>query len=237
MFSTTPATLRCACTAILPALTATRAASAWGVVTTSASALGIICATVRATSPVPGGMSCPIERGGEVDGDGALADPTLAAHHGDDAGLGLVSEGGGKLRGSAVERGEQVLAVFVGHHAEVDLDAPDALDHHEPVPDVRGDPVLQRATRGREGDADRDVRPFYLDTPDHVQRDEIAPDLRVPYIPQSLTDPNLGEPVGRHCSLRLAFHEFFRRLGLEMRQPTNIVRWSGLTSAKPVNHV
>jgi hypothetical protein len=128
----------------------------------------------------------------------------------------------------------EVLAVFVGHNAEVDLDAPDALDHHEPVPDIRGDPVLQWAARGSEGDADRDVRTLYLDAPDHVQRDEVAPDLGVPHIPERLPDTSLGEPVGRLTFIGSMLHELF---GRELRRPANIVRWPGLTPAKPVNHV
>src|SRR5215203_1368265 len=177
-------------------------------------------------------MSCPVEGCCQVDGHGALAYPSLAAHNGDDAGLGLVAEGWSQLRGAAVKGGEQVLSVFVGHHPEVDLDFFDAFDHLEPVPDVSGDPVLERAARGREGDADRDMRTRYVDAPDHVQRDEVAPDLRVPYVPQSLTDTSLCEPI---CRLGRTVHELFCRL--DMRRPPNIVRRPGLTSAKPVNHV
>ena len=90
--------------------------------------------------------------------------------------------------------------------------APDAFDHLETILDVRGDPVLQGTARRREGDADGDARTLYLDAPDHVQRDEVAPDLRVPHIPQSLTNTSLGEPVSR---LRLPWrtvHQFFGRL-------------------------
>ncbi len=38
-------------------------------------------------------------------------------------------------------------------------------------------------------------------------------------------------------SARRTVHELFCRLGLEMRRPINVVRWPGLTPAKPVNHV
>ena len=57
MFSMTPA-IRCfVIWAIFAALAAVRAAASWGVVTMTISAAGIICATVRAMSPVPGGRS------------------------------------------------------------------------------------------------------------------------------------------------------------------------------------
>jgi hypothetical protein len=42
----------------------------------------------------------------QVHRNSALADATLAGDDGNDAGLGLVLEGGGELRGTAVERGE-----------------------------------------------------------------------------------------------------------------------------------
>src|SRR5829696_850242 len=143
------------------------------------------------------GVPGPVERGGEVHGHGALADPALAADHGDDAGPGLVAEGGGELRRAPVQRGEQILAVLVRHHAEVHLDLFDTLDHHEPVLDVRGDPVFQGAARGGERDAHGDARTLYVDGPDHVERDEVASDLGVPHIPQRLPNTGLGEPVGR----------------------------------------
>src|SRR5215217_5232329 len=82
-------------------------------------------------------MSCPVEGCCQVDGHGALAYPSLAAHNGDDAGLGLVAEGWSQLRGAAVKGGEQVLSVFVGHHPEVDPDFFDAFDHLEAVSDLR----------------------------------------------------------------------------------------------------
>ncbi len=94
---------------------------------------------------------------------------------------------------------------------------------------LRGQPAVVR------GDADGNVRTLYLDAPDHIQRDEVASDLRVPYVPQSLPDTSLGESVGRLWLPGRTVHKLFCRLGLGM--PTNIVRWPGLTSAKPVNHV
>src|SRR5918994_181422 len=42
---------------------------------------------------------------------------------------------------------------------------------------------------------------LYIDTPDHVQRDEVAADLRVPYISQSLTDANLRQTIRRLMDL------------------------------------
>src|SRR5215212_5718574 len=183
------------------------------------------------------GVSRPVERGGQVYGYCALADSPLAAHHGDDAGLGLVPEGGGQLRRAAVQRREEVLAVLVGHHAEVDLHTTDALDHHQPVGDVGDDPVLERTARRRKRDTDRDVRTLYLDALDHVQRDEISPDLRVPHVPQCFPYTGLGEPIGRLVLLGTAVHELFRRLGLEMCWSPYVIRRPGLASAKPVNHV
>src|SRR5215212_174533 len=182
-------------------------------------------------------VSCPVEGCCQVEGHGALAYPSLAAHNGDDAGLRLVAEGWGKLRGAAVKGGEQVLAVFVGHHAEVYLDFLDAFDHLEAVPDISGDPVLERAARGSEGDADSNLRTLYVDAPDHVQRDEVAPDLRVAHVPQCLTDTGFGESVGRLSLPGRTIHELFCCLGLDLRLLARIVRRPGLTSAKPVNHV
>jgi hypothetical protein len=49
-----------------------------------------------------------------------------------------------------VKGGEQVVAVFVSHNAEVDLDFFYAFDHLEAVCDVGGDPVLERAASGRQ---------------------------------------------------------------------------------------
>src|SRR5215212_12059346 len=118
-------------------------------------------------------VSCPVEGCCQVEGHGALAYPSLAAHHGDDAGLRLVAEGWSQLRGAAMKGGEQVLAVFVGHHPEVDLDFFDAFDHLEAVSDISGDPVLHRTPCGREGDADSDLRSLHVDAPDQVQRDEV----------------------------------------------------------------
>ena len=57
MFSTTPATFWCVCSARVPARTATSAEAGCGVVTTTISALGRSCAVEIATSPVPGGRS------------------------------------------------------------------------------------------------------------------------------------------------------------------------------------
>ena len=107
----------------------------------------------------------------------------------------------GDLRGTAVKGGEQVLPVLVGHHAEVDLNFLDAFDQLEALCDVRGDPVLERAASGGEGDADRDVRARYVDAADHVQRDEVASDLRVPYVPQSLPDASLRQSIRRLMDL------------------------------------
>src|SRR5215218_8589518 len=183
------------------------------------------------------GVSCPVEGCCQVDGHVALAYPSLAAHNSDDAGRGLVAEGWSQLRGTSVKGGEQVLSVFVGHHPEVDLDFFDAFDHLEAVSDIGGDPVLERAARGREGDSDSDLRTLYVDAPDHVQRDEVAPNLRVPNVPQCLTDTGFGEPVGRLSLPGRTIHELFCCLGLDMRLLAKIVRRPGLTSAKPVNHV
>ena len=60
---------------------------------------------------------------------------------------------------------------------------------------------FKRAASGGEGDADRDERARYLDASDHVQRDEVAPDLRVPYVPQSLTDTGLRQTIRRLMDL------------------------------------
>jgi hypothetical protein len=94
-----------------------------------------------------------------------------------------------------VKGGKQVLAVFVAHHTEVDLHMLYTFDHLEAVGYVSGDPVLQGASCGGEGDADREMRPIYLDGPDHVQRDEVASDLRVPYVPQSLPNASLRQTI------------------------------------------
>src|SRR5215212_945964 len=182
-------------------------------------------------------VSCPVEGCCQVEGHGALAYPSLAAHHGDDAGLRLVAEGWSQLRGAAMKGGKQVLSVFVCHHPEVDLDFFDAFDHLEAVSYISGDPVLERAAGGREGDANSDLRTLHVDAPDHVQRDEVAPDLRVPYVPQCLTDTGFGEPAGRLSLPGRTIHELFCCLGLDMRLLAKIVRRPGRTSAKPVDHV
>ena len=57
MFSMTPATFWWVCSARVPARTATSAAAACGVVTTTISAFGSNCAVEIAMSPVPGGRS------------------------------------------------------------------------------------------------------------------------------------------------------------------------------------
>ena len=94
---------------------------------------------------------------------------------------------------------------------------------------LRGHPAVVRETPTVTREAG------YVDSPDHVQRDEVAPDLRVPHVPQSLTNTGLRKPI---CRLsRLTVYQHFCRLGFEMHRPLNFVRWPGLTSAKPVNHV
>src|SRR5918995_2752291 len=96
---------------------------------------------------------------------------------------------------------EQVLAVFVAHHAEVDLHLIYAIDQYEALCDVSGDGVLHGTASGGERDAHPDERTLYIDTLDHVQGDEVAPDLRVPYVPQSLTDATLRQTIRRLMDL------------------------------------
>jgi predicted transcriptional regulator len=67
-----------------------------------------------------------------------------------------------------VQRGEKVLTVGVRHDAEIDLDVFNAVYHHQAVADVGHDPVLQRATGRREGDADGDLSALDVDVSDHV---------------------------------------------------------------------
>src|SRR5215217_3063677 len=133
--------------------------------------------------------------------------------------------------------GKQVLSVFVCHHPEVDLDFFDAFDHLEAVSYISGDPVLERTPCGCERDSYGDVSTLDLYAAHHIQGDEVAPDLRVPYVPQCLTDTGFGEPVGRLSLPGRTIHELFCCLGLDMRLLAKIVRRPGLTSAKPVNHV
>jgi hypothetical protein len=57
MFSMTPVTFMPVCSVAFPARSATFCAACCGVVTTSMSALGSICASEIAMSPVPGGRS------------------------------------------------------------------------------------------------------------------------------------------------------------------------------------
>src|SRR5215204_481730 len=142
-------------------------------------------------------MSCPVEGCCQVDGHGALAYPSLAAHNGDDAGLGLVAEGWSQLRGAAVKGGEQVLSVFVGHHPEVDLDFFDAFDHLEAVSDISGDPVLHGTPCGCERDSYGDVSTLDLYAAHHVQGDEVAPDLRVAHVPERLPNASLRQTIRR----------------------------------------
>src|SRR5215212_4278371 len=137
-------------------------------------------------------MSCPVEGCCQVDGHGALAYPSLAAHNGDDAGLGLVAEGGGQLRGAAVKGGEQVLSVFVAHHPEVDLDS---FDHLEAVSDISGDPVLHGTPCGCERDSYGDVSTLDLYAAHHIQGDEVAPDLRVAHVPERFPNASLRQTI------------------------------------------
>src|SRR5215207_1847075 len=141
------------------------------------------------------GVSCPIERGGEVEGHGALAYPSLAAHHGDDAGLRLVAEGWSQLRGAAMKGGEQVLSVFVGHHPEVDLHLLYAFDHLEAVSDISGDPVLHGTPCGCERDSYGDVSTLDLYAAHHIQGDEVAPDLRVAHVPEGFPNASLRQTI------------------------------------------
>ena len=57
MFSITPSTGMFSCRNIPTALRTSETATPWGVVTTTAPAIGTLWAMLRATSPVPGGRS------------------------------------------------------------------------------------------------------------------------------------------------------------------------------------
>src|SRR5215212_9683861 len=141
-------------------------------------------------------VSCPVEGCCQVEGHGALAYPSLAAHHGDDAGLRLVAEGWSQLRGAAMKGGKQVLSVFVCHHPEVDLDFFDAFDHLEAVSYISGDPVLERTPCGCERDSYGDVSTLDLYAAHHIQGDEVAPDLRVAHVPERFpSQPPTDHPV------------------------------------------
>src|SRR5215210_3216743 len=139
-------------------------------------------------------VTAPIQRCRQVHGNRGLANPTLAGDYGDDAGLGLLFEGGGELGGAAVQRGEEVLAIGVRHNAEVHLDVLDTLDHHQTVANVGGDPVLQRAPSRGECDTHGDAQTLYTYLPHHVQGDEVAPDLGVPKVNKNKNKASNGEP-------------------------------------------
>src|SRR4029453_13772817 len=134
-------------------------------------------------------------------------------------------------RRPAVQRGHQVLPVLVGHHAEVDLDAPYALDLHEPVPDVGGDPVLHRTPRGGERDAHGHDAALYLHPAHHVEGDGVPPYLGIPNASPPPPSPSLRETI-RRLARRLVLRDaFLRRPGVRV-PPGPLVNLHQLTSVE-----
>jgi hypothetical protein len=93
--------------------------------------------------------------GGQVDSHRGLADAALARGDREHPGGGVVAPEGDLLGGlPAAETRHHRLALLVGHHAEVDVHAPDAGQGRDGGGDVLGDAVLQRAAWHREQDRD-----------------------------------------------------------------------------------
>ncbi len=120
--------------------------------------------------------------GGEVDRDGGLAHPALAAGHREDAGqrAGLVERDLLLRAAVAAQLGLQDLALLGAHDVELDLDARHAFDLADGGGDVAGDGVLHRTAGHGEVDADAH-RPVGsdLDALDHVEVRDRAADLGV----------------------------------------------------------
>ena len=137
------------------------------------------------------------ERAGEVDGQRRLADAALAGADAEDVGD-LGERAFGQPAGAA-ELALQAGLLLVGEHVEADVDRADALDAAHGVGDSGLEVVLDRAAWGRERDGDVDGPAVLdLDRADHVELDDVAPQLGVDDDLERLEDLVSGGH-GSHC--------------------------------------
>jgi hypothetical protein len=109
----------------------------------------------------------PVERGGEVHGQGGLADAALAARDRDHARARI--ERDRLLRPAAAELRRQRGLLVRAHHVEAQLDALDSGQGADVLGDLVLERVAQRAAGNGERDRDGDVRAVDQDLPHHVE--------------------------------------------------------------------
>ena len=159
-------------------------------------------------STMPTEWPCAGQRDRQVRGDGRLADATLARRHEQRPRLraGLGERDGptfgvpvgvtltGRRAGIAVQALAELLAVVVGHHGELEVDASDPVERCDGVGDASCDLVAQRAAGDGEGDQDPDPPVVAeVDVAQHPEVDDRSVQLRVLDGPESVDDLLAGD--------------------------------------------
>jgi hypothetical protein len=115
--------------------------------------------------------------------------------------VGLAGSGGGAR--VAVQALAQVLALLVGHHGELEVDARHALERGDGAVDAALDLVAQRAPRHGEGDQDTDAAVGAdVDRAQHAEVDDRAVQLGVLHGAQCVDDLVVGDGHARSLSRR-----------------------------------
>ena len=130
----------------------------------------------------------------QVGGDGRFADAALARRHeewprlrtglgernGPSFGVSVRLALSGRRSRIAVQTLTKLLAVGVGHHGELEIDAGHAVERSDRLRDASRDLVAQRASGDREGDQDPDPAVVVqVDVAEHPEIDDRSVQLRV----------------------------------------------------------
>ena len=145
-------------------------------------------------STMPTEWPCCGERHRQVGGDGRLADTAFARRDqqrprpraglgerdGPPFGVSVRLTLAGRRARITVQPLAQLLAVVIGHHGELEVDASDAVEWRDGVGDASCDLVAQRAAGDGEGDEDPDSSVVVqVDVAEHPEVDDRSVQLRV----------------------------------------------------------